>query len=215
MRERDMDKEYLFLEAEEAAIFKDRGGVEVEEIDSGVDVVDLDQLLDMTDENSRSVGAWGRRRRRRSRKKANNLWRDFRILQNLTRELRASLLAGIKFIWRERGIHMHVRERWWCIWRGKTAKKKKRNKKEKEKKREKTPGSTWLSPTRGWLNLGLSELVPESIFSHSAQEGCLIHSLSFLNLLSFSFHLSHEFVGLSKHASEKSEKWRETLEMLK
>lgn len=74
MRERDMDKEYLFLEAEEeAAIFKDRGGVEVEEIDSGVDVIDLDQLLDMTDENSRSVGAWGRRRRRRSRKKANNL----------------------------------------------------------------------------------------------------------------------------------------------
>lgn len=56
-----MDKEYPFLEAEEeAAIFKDRGGVEMEEINSGVDVVDLDQPLDMTDENSRSVGAWGR-----------------------------------------------------------------------------------------------------------------------------------------------------------
>lgn len=91
----------------------------------------------------------------------------------------------------------------------KNAKKKRNKKKEikkKEKKREKTQGSTWLSPTRGWLNLGLSELVPESIFLHCAQEGCLIHSLSFLNLLSFSFHLSHEFVGLSKHASEKSEK---------
>lgn len=134
---------YLFLEAEEeAAIFEDGGCVEAEKIYGGVDVADLDQPPDLTDENSRSVGGRGRRRgRRRRRRRRRNFEEIFGFREINDQRIESFPVHGHRIhFYREQerdrdeneerterggrgegfgavemGIYRHVRERRWCV----------------------------------------------------------------------------------------------------